>query len=111
MQFDIGIANELLDKNNNELSSNMSMLSAKEVHLRKIPNLVSRIVGIVLVSMKRNRNHVQRLARNVFVTESPIISKKFAVLNMMTGVQAFEIVDLTHGTQFLDLSFKGLYYM
>ena len=75
VQFDIGIANELLEKNNNELSSNTSMLSAKEVHLRKIPNLVSKIVGIVLVSMQRNRNHVHRLARNVFVTESPIISK------------------------------------
>jgi len=69
------------------------MLSAKEVHLRKIPNLVSKIVGIVAVTIQPSRNHVQRLARNVFIAESPIISKYFAILNMMAGVQAIEVVN------------------
>ena len=99
--IDIDIANELSDRNNTELSSSKSviqrkrsMVSTKEVYGGKIPNLVSKkIVGIVVVTMQPSRNHVQRLARNVFIAESPIISKKFAVLNVMAGIQAFEIVD------------------
>ena len=43
--------------------------------------------------MQPSRNHVQLLARNVLIAESPIILKKFAILNVMAGIQAFEIVD------------------
>jgi len=69
------------------------MVLTKEACRRKIPNLVSKIVRIVVAAMEPSRNHVQRLARNVFIAESPIISKKFVVLNVMVGVQALEIVD------------------
>ena len=44
-------------------------------------------------TMQPSGTHAQCLARNVFIAESPIISKKFAVLNMMAGVQALEIVN------------------
>jgi len=50
-----------------------------------------------VVTMQRSRNHVQRLARNVFIAESPIISKKFAILNVIAGVQALEIIDRVPG--------------
>jgi len=98
--IDIGIANELSGRNNTELLSiqkNRFMVSTKEVYRRKILNLVSKIVGIVVVIMQLSRNHVQRLARNVFIAESPTISRKFAVLNVMVGVQALEIVHSVPG--------------
>ena len=42
-----------------------SMVSTKEVYRRNISNLVSKIVGIVMVTMQPGRNPVRRLARNV----------------------------------------------
>ena len=50
--------------------------------------------------MQLSRNHVQRLARNDFIAESSTISKKFAVLNTMAGVQALKIVDGVPGVLF-----------
>ena len=101
--IDIGIANEVSDRNNTRLSWIHSaiqrkrlMVSTKEVYRRKILNLASKFVGIVVVS----RNHVQRLARNVCIAVSPTISKTFAVLNVMAGVQALEIVDGVPGVLF-----------
>ena len=65
------------------------MVSTKEVYRRKTPNLVSKIV--------KSGTHVQHLARNVFIAERPIISKKFANPNEMAGVQALKIVDGVSG--------------
>ena len=50
--------------------------------------------------MQPSGTRVQRLARNVFIEENPIISKTFAVLNVMAGVQELEIVDGVPGVLF-----------
>jgi len=100
--IDIGIANETSDKNNTELSSNQVNDPKEEVHAvgkggsskkDSKPDIENCRNCGGNHAAKQKINHVQRLVRNVFSAESPIISKNFAPLHMVAGIQAFEIID------------------
>ena len=88
--IEIGLLNELSDRDNSELS-NKATASKEEVHSvskgkklsqKRIRSLTSTTARIVVVTMHLSRNPAQRWGENVLTTESLIISRKFVVLSV-----------------------------